>query len=103
LGNATGGGASMIRPVGARVRASWAALVRGELDGVRAELTTSWTSSFDELRRDIVAERAVVETQVVDRDLELVDVLRRVADAFESVALSLEADRRERATQLDAV
>jgi hypothetical protein len=93
----------MIRRFGDRLRASWAGLLRGELDGVRAELTTSWTSSFDELRRDIVAERAVVETHVVDRDLELVDVLRRVADAFESVALSLEADRRDRAAQLDAV
>jgi hypothetical protein len=38
--------------------------LRGELDGVGAELTTSWSSSFDKLRRDLVAERAVVDARV---------------------------------------
>jgi hypothetical protein len=93
----------MMARVGERLRASWAGLLRGELDGVRAELTTSWTSSFDELRRDIVAERDVVEARVADHDLELVNALHRVADAFGSLAEGLEADRRDRRAQLDAI
>lgn len=93
----------MMGRVGDRIRQSWAGLLRGELDGVRAELTTSWTSSFDELRRDIVAERDVVEARVADHDLELVNALHRVADAFESIAESLEADRRDRRAQNDTV
>jgi hypothetical protein len=93
----------MIRRVGERLRTSWAALLRGELDGVRAELTTSWTSSFDELRHDIACERADVEARVTDHDMELVNALHRVADAFENIAAALDADRRDRREQLDAI
>jgi hypothetical protein len=93
----------MMWRVGERLRASWEGLLRGELDGVRAELTTSWTSSFDELRRDIVSERDVVDARVADHDLQLVNTLDRVADAFENIAESLEADRRDRRVQLDTV
>ena len=93
----------MIRRIGDRLRASWTGLLRGELDGVRSELTTSITTSFEELRHDIVVERDVVEARVADHDLELVNALHRMADAFESIAESLEADRRDRRAQLDAV
>lgn len=93
----------MMRRVGDRLRASWTSLLRGELDGVRAELTTSWTSSFDELRRDVVAEHGEVDARVADHDLELVTALQRVATAFESIAKSLDTDRRDRRAQLDAV
>jgi hypothetical protein len=93
----------MMWRVGERLRASWSGLLQGELDGVREELTSSWTSSFDELRRDIVSEREVVDARVADHDLHLVDALHRVADAFENIAQSLEADRRARQVQLDTV
>jgi hypothetical protein len=93
----------MMGRVGDRVRASWTGLLRGELEGVRAELTTSWTSSFDELRRDVVAERADVDARVAEHDSELVNALHRVAEAFEGIATSLDTDRRDRRDQLDAV
>ena len=80
-----------------------AILLRGELDGVREELTTSFAKSFDELRRDIAAERDLVDARTLDRDTEIVSALNRVADAFASIAASLEADRGERRRQLDAV
>lgn len=80
-----------------------ATLLRGELEGVREELTTSFAKSFDELRRDIAAERDIVDARTLDRDSELVSALHRVADAFASIAESLEADRGERHQQLDAV
>lgn len=93
----------MIRRVSDRRRARWVGLIRGELEGVQAELTTSWATSFDNLRRDIVAEHEVVESRIADRDLELVNALHRIADSFESIAASLETDRRDRCAQLDAV
>jgi len=77
--------------------------LRDELEGVRDELTTSLTSSFDELRRDIVAERDLAETRSAVHETELVNALHRIADAFESIAASLEIDRRDRREQLDAV
>ena len=93
----------MIRRTRDRRRAKWVGLIRGELEGVQAELTTSWTASFDTLRRDIVAEHEVVERRVADRDVEVVNALHRIADSFESIAASLETDRRDRRAQLDAV
>lgn len=93
----------MMRRFSDRLRASCASLLRSELDGVRAEFTTSWTSSFDELRRDLVAQRDEVEARVAEHNMELVNTLHRVADAFESIAESLEVDRRDRPAQLDAV
>jgi hypothetical protein len=93
----------MMRRVADRLRASWASLLRGELDGVRTELTTSWTTSFDELRREIVAARDDLEARVAEHDLELVAALHRVADAFESIAESLDADRRDLRAHLDVV
>ena len=89
--------------VGDRLRASWTTFIRGELDGVRTELTTSWTTSFDELRRDVAAERADADARIAGHDMELVNALHRVADAFESIAASLETDRRDRREQLDTV
>src|SRR6476620_707189 len=93
----------MMRRVGDRLRASWTTLLRGELEGVRDELTTSLTSSFDDLRRDILAERDVAETRSAVHETELGNALHRVADAFESIAANLEIDRRDRREQLDAV
>jgi hypothetical protein len=93
----------MMRRVGDRRRASLTTLLRGELEGVREELTTSFASSFDTLRRDIIAERELVDARTLDRDIELVNALHRVAEAFESIAGSLEEDRRDRREQLDAV
>lgn len=93
----------MMRRVGDRLRASWTTLLRGELEDVRDELTTSLTGSFDELRRDIVAERDLAETRAAVHDTEMVNAFHRVAGAFESIAASLEFDRRDRREQLDAV
>jgi hypothetical protein len=93
----------MMRRVGERVRASWATLLRGELEDVRDELTTSFASSLEELRRDVVAERDLADARAADHDTELVNALHRVADAFESIAQSLEIDRSDRREQLDAV
>jgi ParB family transcriptional regulator, chromosome partitioning protein len=95
--------ASMMRRFGDRLRASWVSPLGSELDAVKAELTTAWTSSFDELRRDIGAEHDSVEVRVADHNLELLNALHRVADAFASIGQSLEADRRDRHAQLDAV
>jgi hypothetical protein len=93
----------MMGRVGERLRASWSSSARGDVDSVREELTKSWTSSFDELRREVAAERAEVAVRVADRELELVKALHRVADTFGSIAESLESERRERRAQLDAV
>jgi len=89
----------MMRRAGGRLREAWAGLLRGELDGVRAELT----NSIDELRRDVVSEREAVETRAVGRDVELVGALHRIADAFERVADGLECERRDRVAQLESV
>lgn len=93
----------MMRRAADRLRESWANLLRSELDDVRTELTTSWTSSFDGLRRDVVAERDVIDARIAEHDLELVNALHRVATAFESIAESLESDRLDRRAQIDAV
>src|SRR5450631_1503296 len=93
----------MMRRAADRLRGSWASLLRDELDGVRTELTSSWTSAFGELRRDVVAEREGIDTRIADHDLELVNALHRVAEAFENIADGLESDRLDRRTQLDAV
>jgi hypothetical protein len=93
----------MMRRAADRLRESWANLLRSELDDVRTELTMSWTSSFDGLRRDVVAERDAIAARIADHDLELVNALHRVATAFESIAESLEADRLDRRAQIDAV
>jgi len=87
---------------GGRIRA-WTALLRGELDGVRTELTDSWATSFEALRRDVVTEREAIDTRIAEHDLELVNALHRVAESFERIAESLESDRRDRQVQLDAV
>jgi hypothetical protein len=87
---------------GGRIRA-WTALLRGELDGVRTELTDSWTTSFEALRRDVVTERETIDTRIAEHDLELVNALHRVAESFERIAESLESDRRDRQLQLDSV
>jgi hypothetical protein len=93
----------MMRRAADRLRTSWAALLRSELDDVRTKLTTSWTSSFDQLRRDVVAERDAIDARSAEHDLELVNALQRVATAFESIAESLESDRLDRHAQIDAV
>ena len=93
----------MMRRVGNRRRASWATFLHGELDALRAELGTSFASSLDELRRDMVAENDIIDTRTLERHTELVNALHRVADAFESIAEHLESDRRDRRQQLDAV
>lgn len=93
----------MMRRVSDRRRASWATLLRGELEGVREELTTSFASSFEALRREILTEHNIVDARTLDRDTELMNALHRVADAFESIAGSLEADRHDERRQLDAV
>jgi hypothetical protein len=50
-----------------------------------------------------VAERDVIDARIAEHDPELVNALHRVATAFESIAESLESDRSDRRTQLDAV
>jgi hypothetical protein len=89
----------MMRRAANRLRESCANLLRGELDDVRTEFTTS----FDELRRDVVAERDVIDARIADHDLELVNALHRVATAFESIAESLESDRLDRHAQIDTI
>jgi hypothetical protein len=64
----------MMRRAADRLRSSWAALLRSELDA-----------------------------RIAEHDLELVSALHRVATAFESIAESLESDRRDRRAQLDAM
>jgi hypothetical protein len=93
----------MMRRVGERLHASWTTSRRGELEGVRNELTTSFASSFEALRRDIATEHDIVDARSLQRDTEMVHTLNRVADAFERIAESLEADRRDRRQQLDSV
>lgn len=76
-----------------RLRDTW--MRRRELDAVRADVTTA----IDELRHDAVAERDSLRT----RDGELVGALHRIAEAFERVADGIEAERRDRAAQVDAI
>jgi hypothetical protein len=93
--------------VGDRIRASRARRRHARFDAVRTEITTaletSVATSVAELQRDLTAERESAEARAADHELDLVNALHRIADAFESVAASLEADRRERRDQLDAV
>ncbi len=93
----------MMRRAADRLRVSWANLLRTELDDVRTELTTSWTTSFTDLRRDVVIQRDEIDARIAGHDLELVNALHRVATAFESIAESLESDRVDRRAQLEAV
>jgi hypothetical protein len=89
----------MMRTASARLREAWAGLLHTELDGVRTELSTS----IDELRHDVVVEREAIETRAAGRDRDLAGALERIAGAFERVADGLEADRRDRAAQLETV
>ena len=50
-----------------------------------------------------VPDRAVPDHAVPDRDTALVDALHRVADSFERIAESLEADRLDRRARFDDV
>jgi len=93
----------MMWRAGARPRASWEALVRSELESMRAELTTNVDASLDALRRDVAGEHEAIEARALGRDVELVGALHRIADAFERVADGLESDRRDRHAQLDTI
>jgi hypothetical protein len=93
----------MMRRVADRLRASWTTQLRGELEGVRDELTTSFESSLEDLRHDIVVDRDIVDARAAEHDTHLASALQRVADAFESIAESYAIDRRDRAQQLEAV
>jgi hypothetical protein len=93
----------MMRHVGERLRASWATLLRGELEGVRDDLTTSFASSLEELRHDLAIERDVVDARAINNSTELANALHHVADALESIAATFDVERRDRRQQLDAV
>jgi hypothetical protein len=89
----------MMGRVSNRRRASLVAMLHCEFEGVRDELTTT----FEELRREIVAEHEMVAARAAEKEAALFGALHRIADAFEKIAEGLEADRRDRRQQLDAV
>jgi hypothetical protein len=89
----------MMGRVSNRRRASLETMLHGEFEGVRNELTTT----FEELRREIVTEHEVVEARAAQQEAELFAALHRIAGAFEKIAEGLETDRRDRRHQLDAV
>jgi hypothetical protein len=67
------------------------------------DLGTLWTASHEALRRETPAMRASrARAEAVDRDLELVQALARVADTFARIADGLDSDRRERRAQFEA-
>jgi hypothetical protein len=82
-----------------RRRASLETMLHCEFEGVRNELTTT----FEELSREVVTAHEMVEARAAQQEAELFSALHRIADAFEKIAEGLEADRRDRRQQLDAV
>ena len=93
----------MMWRAGDRLRASLETTLHGELDGVRNELTASFATSFEALRREIVTDHEIVNARSAEHEAKLFSTLYRVADAFEKIAEGLDADRRDRRQQLDAV
>ena len=94
----------MMRRAAASSDASWAGLLRSELDGVRTELTTSWTSSFDNLRRTVVAEHFDVSARrIADRDLVIGERAPAHRRLLRDMARSLESDRPVQKRNSDAV
>ena len=93
----------MMWRAGDRLRASLETTLHGELDGVRNELTASFATSFEALRREIVTDHEMVEARSAEHEAKLFSTLYRVADAFEKIAEGLDADRRDCRQQLDAV
>jgi hypothetical protein len=93
---------AMTRGTG-RLRSVWADLRRREQDGPDDDAGTLWTGSDGAARRDTPALRASrARAAAVDRDLELVHALTRVADTFSRIADGLDSDRRERRAQFEA-
>ncbi len=85
------------------LRAAWANVRRREHAGADGEPGTLWTGSRGTNQRDTPALRASgARAEAVDRDLELVQALTRVADTFSRIADGLDADRRERRAQFEA-
>jgi hypothetical protein len=84
-------------------RSAWTKVRGREHDGPDDELGTLWTGSNDAPRRETPAMRAGrARAEAVDRDLELVQALTRVADTFSRIADGLDSDRRERRAQFEA-
>ena len=85
------------------LRAAWAKVRGREHSGPDDELGTLWTGSHDAPHRETPAMRAGrAREEAVDRDLELVHALTRVADTFSRIADGLDSDRRERRAQFEA-
>lgn len=86
-----------------RLRSAWANVRRREQAGAEGDPGTLWTGSRGTTGRDTPALRAGrTRAEAVDRDLELVQALTRVADTFSRIADGLDADRRERRAQFEA-
>lgn len=87
----------------ARLRSAWANVRRRDHAGAEGDPGTLWTGSRSATPRDTPALRASrARAEAVDRDLELVQALTRVADTFSRIADGLDADRRERRAQFEA-
>ena len=87
----------------ARLRSAWANVRRRDHAGAEGDPGTLWTGSRGTTPRDTPALRASrARAEAVDRDLELVQALTRVADTFSRIADGLDADRRERRAQFEA-
>jgi hypothetical protein len=83
-----------------RLRAPWRARAEASDD-----LGTPWTPAFEAAPRDITrrdTSRWARGRNAVDRDVEIVNALGRVADTFARIADGLDADRRERRGQFEA-
>jgi hypothetical protein len=83
-------------------RSAWTKVRGRQHDGPDDELGTLWTGSHDAPHREIPAMRAGRAREALDRDLELVHALTRVADTFSRIADGLDSDRRERRAQFEA-
>jgi hypothetical protein len=94
---------AMTPRVAARLRAAWANLWHREGAASDEAGGTLWTGSRDGQDREKPAKRASrSRAEAVDRDLELVQALTRVADTFSRIADGLDSDRRERRAQFEA-
>jgi hypothetical protein len=84
----------------ARLRPPWARR-RSDPDAVSDEPGTLWKHSYDE-SLGAPATRTGRVRGGVDREMEIVHALGRVADTFARIADGLDADRRERRLQFEA-
>jgi hypothetical protein len=100
-----------------RARAELLELVRGELGVARTEIQATLADAaagigarvrtdleqWEQATPALVAALEGVRCDLVARDADLVDALKRVAEAYDLVAERIEADRLERSALVDAV